>query len=75
MVGCCGHCVFWSESDGEIGQCKRHAPLPISHIWTEEEIAKFDSRYIVDAFWPDTSCDNWCGEFVPLEGQELKWIK
>ena len=49
----CDNCRFWLEpSNGNMGQCRRRAPLPV--------IA--GGPTMAAARWPATAAIHWCGE-------------
>lgn len=47
----CGRCEFWSREDAaEWGECRRRSPLLPATL---------------EALWPRTRWDHWCGEYEP----------
>lgn len=52
---CCGQCMYWKQTEGEEGACRRQPPQEISFEVDDE--VKFVTRF------PTTSADEWCGEF------------
>jgi hypothetical protein len=62
----CKNCRFWRKSLNEktpsVGECRRYAPSPRSLLLPREgpeEGVQSD----LDAHWPVTWDDEWCGEF------------
>jgi hypothetical protein len=58
----CANCLYWSIRDPERtseieGKCRRRAPLPMMIAEPEQEQ--------LDAYWPTTFHDDWCGEWAP----------
>jgi len=58
----CAACRFWErgrEEDAPAawGNCHRHAP-PAVVAW--------DGKFPLDAWWPITTDDDFCGEWAPL---------
>lgn len=62
----CRDCRFWSmtldEPDQQFGECRRRAPVP--RDGTPEIIPATE--------WPETGCNDWCGEFQPREAARAK---
>jgi len=55
----CENCRFFQSDYKQTGgDCRRHAPNPMSFADTEES-------HTVDIVWPQMSKDDWCGEFQP----------
>jgi len=55
----CQDCKFWDSHEGELklGFCRRCAPPAAS-------ISPLDPKGNLDAVWPRTPPDAWCGEWV-----------
>lgn len=49
----CDGCIFW-KSLGEYGLCRKKAP-----------IAYADYEHSNCTAWPETACNDFCGEFEP----------
>jgi hypothetical protein len=50
----CGSCAYWdplSINEGDLGYCRRHAPL----------VGKMRNETF-QTVWPETFDDDWCGE-------------
>ena len=72
----CRSCRFWHKpaSRDEYGECRRHAPVPVSNqaglaidaLW---QIAKgrADNSYFPVATYPLVAGYEWCGEFERRE--------
>lgn len=58
MIRCCGDCMFFQKSDGELGECRRYAPRPVN---LRQDIDTADDVFFV---WPATNEDDWCGEYL-----------
>ena len=62
----CETCKFWQQGDSEIpsmGLCHRYAPRPVvSHPVKGPES--------MDAIWPRTKDEEWCGEWIAKIGVE-----
>ena len=57
----CGSCKFWDRRSGVAGRCRRNAPKPMGWVEgndDEENIPR------VEAVWPVTFDDDFCGEWV-----------
>lgn len=58
----CANCLYWDRNDPEfnddLGRCLRRAPLPLASPANREPEGRF-------AVWPQTDCDDWCGEWAP----------
>jgi hypothetical protein len=52
----CWTCAYWQrnvlESQDEIGECRRHAPMCVAGVTPSDS----------EAFFPETWPDHWCGE-------------
>ena len=60
----CMNCRFWvQDRDDEVGECHRHAPVPVPVQGAEERQARF-----VD--WPQTLAGEFCGEHQPVPGTD-----
>jgi len=80
MKATCENCRYWKPdhvNDGfeHYGFCKRRSPSPIFEIVVRKARAELSALYrkdiqtglsLVDmeAFWPLTPFDNWCGDFA-----------
>lgn len=59
----CIKCEHWfGPDDSGIGNCQRHAPAPIP--------VGYEGPMTARAIWPLTGMDEFCGDFVALEGEE-----
>ncbi len=69
--GICDNCRFWLAKivDGhpdDYGKCRRYAPRP-----TTTPLLDDDGLVGVSfTYWPETSFDEWCGEWVPRTSGE-----
>lgn len=54
----CRNCRWWEDVDGESGQCRIRAPIAYGQLHR-----RVDDIDDVDAFWPWSRYDDWCGEF------------
>jgi hypothetical protein len=55
----CSNCYSWEElEDHQRGRCRRHAPTP--------------SLSGLEALWPITRADDWCGQFEPISAVSMK---
>jgi hypothetical protein len=55
----CKSCKFWEEKTVEppaMGLCRRYAPRPLA-------VSALSSAENLDAVWPRTGPDAWCGEW------------
>jgi hypothetical protein len=59
----CQDCRFWEEHEPEdwIGICRRHAPTALTRITTDDGKLPLE----VEARWPMTTNEDWCGDFSP----------
>jgi hypothetical protein len=59
MIECCGTCRFWDqdEEDEEHGYCHRYPPQMVR------------GREGIVSCWPETDCEEFCGEWQPEEDQ------
>ncbi len=65
----CKECRFFAEDKYDVGECRRHAPMPTPYlIWRKEAptdengfIANPDNTFV----WPTIADakEDWCGEF------------
>ena len=56
----CGNCRFWKAfTSGTEGYCRRYAPRPTLKPNRDEDGVAVEQP----AWWPDTSIDDWCGEW------------
>ena len=53
----CSRCVYWGETDGSLGYCRRYSPRQGTPL--EAYLKDTQQRGI----WPMTLPDDWCGEF------------
>jgi hypothetical protein len=59
----CALCQFWHEMVGdETGQCRRYAPRPAMFA----ALPNTGGEGEVEAVWPQTNAEDWCGEFVDV---------
>jgi hypothetical protein len=53
----------------DMGLCRRSPPLPDFirrwHMWQQAEQSDTAADELVFAIWPETSPDDWCGEWQP----------
>ena len=71
--GCCGSCRFWDRSPVAPrmqGRCCRQSPqgcceaiVPKVPVTGTRNIVQNCSLTRTWKDWPETDCDNWCGEF------------
>lgn len=56
----CLTCRFFARAtdDSELGECRRHAPSPIT--FEDAELR------VVDALWPQVLIEEWCGEWQAI---------
>jgi hypothetical protein len=60
----CQGCRFWQSENGEMGDCRRHAPRPIMDAQLPRaEVPEGGEEAAGEAFWPITFASDWCGEF------------
>jgi hypothetical protein len=60
----CQGCRFWQSENGEMGDCRRHAPRPIMDaILPTVTLAEGEEDTSDQAIWPVTFAGDWCGEF------------
>lgn len=55
-MGECHECAFWKQLDDLGGQCRRYAPQPKTSESSDDEPYS-------QVWWPQTTFDDWCGEF------------
>lgn len=55
MTRACARCEFWVRRTDFVGQCRFNPPAQV-----------FDVRNSIVAHWPDSSFDDWCGQFVAV---------
>lgn len=60
---CCEKCIFFKETYGQRGECRRYPP----QAWSESHPETSSS---LGFNFPEMRSDEWCGEFKGLEG----WI-
>ena len=53
----CEACAYWNTMDGKKGECRRHAPQTIAF--------EVDDDVRVESRFPETSKEDWCGDFSP----------
>jgi len=70
VEACCFDCRFWDagrllepeDAGSQQGDCRRHAPRPYFRRWAKDD-EPIDADQTVQPSWPQTFCDEWCGEF------------
>ncbi len=64
----CGMCDFWIQSSDEpkFGECRRGGPVacPTVEYLDGKDDGSREATLRLNAGWPDTLWDEWCGEFV-----------
>lgn len=60
----CHRCRFWDVIMVESGYCRRYAPRGVVEVSIDDD---GDDETPVQAVWPVTRHDDWCGEFVTDE--------
>lgn len=53
----CKDCKWWKSTDGEFGECCRHAPKP----YLSNDMPSDDKQMIT--VWPQTYHEDFCGDF------------
>lgn len=63
----CLNCKFWKSISISLGDCRRFPPTVVTSTDSETEGEHGEYREIIRSTtstqWPDTSADDWCGEF------------
>ena len=56
----CRNCKYWQATDKnvDLGYCHRYAPRPVA-------VSPLAETSNMDAVWPRTGADEWCGEGDP----------
>ena len=57
QVEACGKCRYWEAKDESVGECHRNAPQTI--VFSVDEESHFTTVF------PETTAEEWCGEFFP----------
>ena len=52
----CENCIFWDSITKEVSICRRNAPQARLSLVTDNAVG-------VEANWPRTERNDWCGEF------------
>lgn len=63
----CNDCKYWTNYKGrkEDGQCRRFNPELVTDISGGGIATAIGISTKVKTMWPETSYDDWCGEFAP----------
>lgn len=62
----CQGCRNWLSQNGEMGECRRHAPRPLMDghtVMTKPAAAEGEDDRSGEAVWPITFAGDFCGEF------------
>lgn len=68
MTERCKNCRFWKcngANDEDYGLCRIRAPSTTSGYERTPSI----KRFVTITAWPETECDDWCGEFQPKDSE------
>lgn len=59
----CSNCKFFHDRNGEVGECRRKAPM-VLHV---PEVERFSQKKVLRAvsYWPPINRAEWCGEHEP----------